>query len=199
MATALNGRTVTLRGLMGRQHAQLHRDAERLARLVEDLVELSEGATRRGRQDVGPIVLSEVVVGAMAVARTHADRRGVTLTDRVGELPEVELGTGELTSALRELLDDAIRHSSAGATVLVESFVDPGGVTLAVTDECGGPHERDLTRVFDVAYRAEVAQRRDGGVPLAVPAGTVGAHPGRIEEANGSPGCCFTVRLGHPA
>ncbi len=171
---------------------------ERLGGLVEDLVELSQVAIGPERRDVPPTMLIDAVVDAMAGARAQAERRGVRFTDRVGELPEMELGAHELTTALRDLLDDAIRRSSPGATVLVESFVDAGGVTVAVTDECGGPHERHLTRVFDVAYRSHPARRRADDSP-AVAEASVGAHRRCVEEADRSPSCCFTVRLGRLA
>jgi len=118
--------------------------------------------------------------------------------ENVGDLPEMEVAAKELTRVLRNLLDNAVRHSPAGGTVLVEASVDDEGVTFAVTDECGGIPEPDLTRVFDVAYRSDAARSREhggGGLGLAIAKGLVEAHEGSIEVANRAPGCCFTVRL----
>ena len=69
---------------------------------------------------------------------------------------------------------------------------------IAVIDECGGIPADDLGRVFDVAFRGDVARRRDsagGGLGLAIAKGLVEAQDGCIDVSNRPGGCCFTVRL----
>ena len=103
---------------------------------------------------------------------------------------------------LHNLLDNAIRHTPAGGRVVVESTSDEHGALLAVLDECGGIPAPDLDRVFDVAFRGDVARAKDdrgGGLGLAIARGLVEAQDGTIEVANHPHGCRFTVRLPVPA
>ena len=201
MAGALHDDAGVDPGVVRRDLPQIRQDAERLRMLVDDLFELSRIHSGSLRLEPRPVMVGEVVADAVAGARVQAEIEGVTVEEVIEELPEMEVGAGELTRVLRNLLDNAIRHSPAGGTVLVESFVDDGGVTFAVTDECGGRPEPDLTRVFDVAYRGDVSRGRahgGGDLGLAVAKGLVEAHDGSIEVANRAPGCRFTVRLGRP-
>ena len=108
------------------------------------------------------------------------------------------MSSQELRRALHNLLDNAIRHTPPGGTVVIEALADGDGARCSVVDECGGIPESDLTRVFDVAFRGDQARAKDeggGGLGLAIAKGLVEAHQGSIEVANESPGCRFTVRL----
>ena len=99
---------------------------------------------------------------------------------------------------LQNLLDNAIRHTPAGGVVAVRGACRPDGVLLSVVDECGGIPADDLVRVFEVAFRGDVARRRDeagGGLGLAIAKGLVEAHDGDLTVENHERGCCFTIRL----
>ena len=116
----------------------------------------------------------------------------------MSELPAIPVSSQELRRALHNLIDNAIRHTPPGGTVVIETLADDEGALLSVVDECGGIPESDLTRVFDVAFRGDQARAKDdrgGGLGLAIAKGLVEAHQGSIEVANQAPGCCFTVRL----
>ena len=74
----------------------------------------------------------------------------------------------------------------------------PEEATIVVSDQCGGIPEPDLTRVFDVAFRSDVARSKDsrgGGLGLAIAKGLVEAHDGSIQVGNEGDGCSFVVRL----
>ena len=99
---------------------------------------------------------------------------------------------------LQNLLDNAIRHTPVGGRVVVDSVTEHGATALSITDQCGGIPEPDLTRVFDVAFRGDVARTSDergGGLGLAIAKGLVEAHEGSIRVDNLDDGCRFTVRL----
>jgi signal transduction histidine kinase len=198
VAEALDDGVVADPVTVGRYHHQIRQDAERLSLLVDDLFELSRinsGAVGRDRQEVR---LRELVTQVIVEARPRAEVKGVELVDRMCELPAIPASSQELRRALHNLIDNAIRHTPPGGTVVIETLTDDDGALLSVVDECGGIPESDLTRVFDVAFRGDQARAKDqrgGGLGLAIARGLVEAHQGSIEVANQSPGCRFTVRL----
>ncbi|GAA4238609.1 HAMP domain-containing sensor histidine kinase [Actinomadura meridiana] len=197
MAEALEDGVVADAETVHRYHGRIRIEAERLTGMVDDLFELSRihaGALRLSRERVGLAELvEEAVVGVEALARA----KGVRLRGDVRQGSPVQVDSGELGRALRNLVVNAIRHTPADGTVEVIADVGDGEARVTVADACGGIPEGDLPRVFDVAFRGEAARTPGGGagLGLAIARGIVEAHAGRIGVANTGPGCCFEVTL----
>src|SRR5262249_3663551 len=160
-----------------------------------ELSRIQSGVTVAGDERAG---LAEVVADAVVGARAAAELKGVVLVDRVGELPRIDVSASELTRVLNNLIDNAIRHTPSGGTVVLESCSDASAAHVSVLDECGGIPDGDVDRVFDIAFRGDIARVRDeggGGLGLTIARGLVEANAGTIEVANEARGCRFTVRL----
>jgi signal transduction histidine kinase len=114
------------------------------------------------------------------------------------DVPAVLVPASDLRRVLHNLLDNAVRHTRQGGTIVIDGELLGQIAQLAVTDECGGIPEADLARVFDVAFRGDNARTRDncgGGLGLAIAKGLLEAHRGSIQIANEASGCRFTLRL----
>ena len=202
VAEALDDGVVADTPTVARYHRQIRHDAERLTSLVDDLFELSRINSGLACRDRQLVRLAELVDAVVVEARPSAEVKGVDLVDTMSELPAVAVSDQELRRALHNLIDNAIRHTPAGGTVVVETMADAHGARLSVVDECGGIPADDLARVFDVAFRGDAARVRDergGGLGLAIAKGLVEAHQGSIEVANQPRGCRFTVYLPLPS
>lgn len=186
-----------------RYHRTLREEADRLAGLVDDLFELSRIQAGALRLELRPAALADVVSDAVAAVAPVAAAKGVRLEGGVPATgPELEVSTPEVLRALRNVLENAIRHTPSDGTVWVESGVERGRAYVAVADSCGGIPREDLDRVFDIAFRGQAARTPgDGGagLGLAIAKGLVEAHDGELAVANVGPGCRFTVRLPLPA
>lgn len=198
MAEALDDEVADDTATVRRYHRQIRGDAERLTVLVDDLFELSR--INSGTVRLGPelVSIADAVAESLAGAASQASVKHVELVDELGDLPETEVSAREFSRALNNLLDNAIRHTPPGGRVVVRAGHDGDGAVLQVIDECGGIPERDLDRVFDVAFRGDTARGRDdggGGLGLAIARGLVEAHAGSVEVANHDRGCRFTIRL----
>ena len=181
-----------------RYHRALREEADRLSGLVDDLFELSRIQAGALRLQLERASLTDLVSDAMAAAHPVADAKNVRLEGRVaGPTPELVLSTPEVLRVLRNLLDNAIKHTPSDGTVWVEAGIDDGRAYVSVEDACGGIPDTDIDRVFDVAFRgAEARPPGDGaGLGLAIARGIVEAHRGEIVVANQGAGCRFTVRL----
>jgi signal transduction histidine kinase len=102
-----------------------------------------------------------------------------------------------MARVVRNLLDNAIRHTPPGGRVRVEAGGDRDHAFVAVADMCGGIPDADLDRVFDLAFRGDAARTPSAGggtgLGLAIARGLVHAHAGDIDVRNEGDG--FTVRL----
>ncbi|MDQ3945826.1 MAG: hybrid sensor histidine kinase/response regulator [Actinomycetota bacterium] len=200
MAEALEDGVVSDPDTVARYHRQLGLEVDRLAGLVDDLFELSRTQAGVLELHLEPVALGDLISDALAGAAPVAQAKGVRLEGRLdGHPPELALSTPKVARALRNLLENAIRHTPADGAVRVEAGVDEGHAYVAVADACGGIPQPDLDRVFDGAFRGE-ATRSPGhgsgaGLGLAIARGMVEAHGGELTVGNEGPGCRFVVRL----
>ena len=201
MVEALEDGVVDDPETIARYHRTMRREADRLAGLVDDLFELSRIQAGALSLDLERVALDELVSDAIAGAAIAAGAKSIDLRGAVGEpSPVVELSTPEMARVVRNLLDNAIRHTPEGGTIWVTAGIDPGGdaAVVSVQDACGGIPEHDLEQVFEMAYRGDAARTpgsAGAGLGLAVARGLVEAHHGEISVRNEGPGCRFTVRL----
>jgi signal transduction histidine kinase len=201
MVEALEDGVVTDLETVARYHRTMRQEADRLAGLVDDLFELSRIEAGALGLDLERVALDELVSDAVAGASIAAGAKGIDLRGAVGEpSPIVELSTPEMARVVRNLLDNAIRHTPPGGTVWIHAGLDESGASavVSVLDACGGIPQHDLDHVFDLAYRGDAARTPgDGGagLGLAVARGLVEAHHGDISVCNEGDGCRFTVVL----
>ena len=175
----------------GAEHDALHGDADRLARLVAQMLAMSrlDGLPL----DVSmPVDLRAVAAEAIAALAPLAVRRGVELELTGAEsLTDVHGNAAALEMALANLIDNAIAHSPPGATVSV-SLAAPADIRVG--DRGPGVPAAERAAVFDRFH-----SRRAGGagLGLAIVAGVAAAHGGSawVEPRDGG-GAVFVLRLG---
>ncbi len=181
-------------------YGRISTEASRLARLVDDLFELSRIESSSLDLTMERVSLGELVSDAVASASVLAEAKGVRVDGRVAAQPaEVTASSRELTRVVQNLLDNAIRHTPTGGAVEVTVGRGPDHAEVCVADACGGIPDHDLDHVFDLAYRGDPARTpgaaAGAGLGLAIARGFVEAHRGDIAVRNEGDGCRFTVRL----
>ena len=95
-----------------------------------------------------------------------------------------------LAQVLRNLLDNALRHTDAGSVTVVCSAAK-GWATLEVRDTGEGIPEADLAHVFERFYRADAARARNtggSGIGLSIARRIAQDHGGEVFARNGSDG-----------
>ncbi len=198
MVEALEDGVVADPVTVARYHALMRVETERLTALVDDLFELSRTQAGALRLQLERVSLGDLVSDAIAGVAPVADAKGVRLVGRMdGPAPEVYVSTPEVLRALRNVLENAIRHTPADGSVMVEAGAeDHDHVYVSVIDSGGGVPEADLDRIFDVAYQSDPARTSGGaGLGLAIARGFVEAHRGRITARNENGGARFTIRF----
>jgi signal transduction histidine kinase len=188
---------------VARYYATLRREADRLAELVDDLFELSRAQSGVLELHMERVSLGDLVSDALAGASPVAAAKGVHLQGRLDGPPaELEVSASEVLRALRNILENAIRHTPSDGTVTVEAGHDDAGAFVSVVDTGGGIPEKDLPRIFEVAFRGDAARTpgdAGAGLGLAIARRFVEAHRGDITVRNENGGCRFTVHLPLPS
>jgi two-component system sensor histidine kinase SenX3 len=179
--------------------SQAQSEAQRLGRLVQELIDLSrlQGAERL--PDLESVDVDRVVNEAVDGTRTAADARGINLVC-TGE-PGLEIAGSErqLVTALVNLLDNAVSYSANGTTVTVDTSLVDGQVEIRVSDQGIGIAEKDLERVFERFYRGDPARSRTTGgtgLGLAIVKHVATNHGGTVSVSSVEGlGATFTLRL----
>jgi two-component system sensor histidine kinase SenX3 len=179
---------------------RLTKEAERLGRLTQDIIELSRLQAVDALESSQTIDLRSVVDTAVDRNRVVAEARAVELVVRGGKSAQVLGDEAMLVTAVDNLVANAIAYSPDGSRVGIGLAAGGDGtVEVAVTDQGFGIPEDELERVFERFYRVDPARsRRTGGtgLGLAIVKHVVQNHGGdvRVWSQVGS-GSTFTVRL----
>jgi two-component system phosphate regulon sensor histidine kinase PhoR len=174
----------------------IERHSERLTRLTDDLLTLSDLELGRASMRHGKTNLAPVVDTAMYVVRGKAEKRGVRLVrDLPANLPPLIADQDRLVQVLVNLIDNAVKYTEAGGSVTVIASTGPpprvnghasdrDGVELRVTDTGIGIPSQDLPRLTERFYRVDKARSRDlggTGLGLAIVKHIVQAHDGALK------------------
>jgi heavy metal sensor kinase len=162
-------------------------ETDRLAQLAEDLLVIArsdQGRLPVRLAGVGVRELLERVAGGFEVRATARERR---IEIDLREDLEVRADPLRLEQALRNMVDNALRHGT-GTITLAASERD-GRVELHVRDEGPGFAEEFADHAFERFTRGDAARGRGGtGLGLAIVAAIAHAHGGSAQAANGPQG-----------
>jgi len=178
---------------------QVHIDAERVTRLVTELLDISRLETgrlrlRRRMVELAPLV--EKVVGD--VRNLHPDLEpAVHLAEN---LPEVYADPDKIVQVLTNLLENTGKYAGGEGVVLDARLVpDAGGdgmVQVSVSDRGPGIPAADLPRVFKKFFRTDEGRPTGSGLGLYIAKGIVEAHGGRMTVTSTvGEGSTFTFTL----
>ncbi|WP_124054385.1 sensor histidine kinase [Arcanobacterium ihumii] len=178
---------------------KLERESARLGELVQEIIQLSR--LQEGDALANPEVISVDLVIADAIDRTQIEAQQRAINLRCGGEKDLSV-VGDfslLTTAVRNLLDNAVRYSPMHSTVSIGVSSDGGKVKIAVIDEGSGIPREIQDRVFERFYRADEARSRDTGgtgLGLSIVKHVIADHGGDItlwsEVGRGS---TFTITL----
>ncbi|OCX62273.1 two-component sensor histidine kinase [Thioclava sp. SK-1] len=212
--TALSGFIETLRGAArddpkarDRFLAIMEREAQRMNRLVDDLLSLSRVESEERRRPTEKIDLSAVLKGAMQALSPVAQAQKVELLreGKQGTLPVVG-DPDQLTQVFTNLIENGIKYGGAGGVLRLR--VDPidrepvlGGAAWRVTveDEGDGIDEIHLPRLTERFYRVDTHRSREQGgtgLGLAIVKHIISRHRGRMRvESKKGEGTRFIILL----
>jgi len=163
--------------------ADLERDAQRLARLVDDLLVLERASV--GEPQGGTVDLEELV-------ERLVEERGPRVCAERLEPVSVPGDRDALGRALGNLIDNALIHGPPGGSVWVSVRREGAWALVSVRDEGPGPDPAHRERLFERFWRGpEAAERPGSGLGLPIVAAVAACHHGRVSVA----GSTFTIEL----
>jgi len=178
---------------------RIAREADRLGRLVRELIDLSRLQGGEPLPALEPVDVDDVIVEAVDRTRTAAKAKDLAIA--VGGQPGLVVRgvESQLVTAVTNLLANAVAYSEGGSRIAVAARARSGFAEIAVTDSGVGIPRKDRLRVFERFYRVDQS-RASGtggtGLGLAIVKHVATNHGGSVtvwsEEGLGS---TFTLRI----
>lgn len=202
--TAINGWAETLYNGEVRDAADVKKgmaiivsEAQRLTRMVEELLEFSRMETGRFNLSVEPIDILAELEDAVYTYREFFRRKGLELayTECEEELPIISGDPERLRQVFCNLLDNADKHGGSGGQVEVSVGREEDQVAIRIRDHGPGVPEEELPFIKYKFYKGS-SKARGSGIGLAVCDEIVNSHNGSLDIGNASGGgCVVTIRL----
>lgn len=176
--------------------AQVASAAGQLERLVSDLLDLSR--LEQEAPVLVPLNLGSVVSDEVERARARVEDNGLSLEVDAGEV-QIAADEGAIRAAVRNLIDNAVRHTGRGGAIDVRVTASDGMALLEVADTGEGIPTADLPRIFERFYRVDSARSRETGgtgLGLAIVRHVAESHGGKASvKSELGAGSTFTVEL----
>ncbi|TKJ29039.1 MAG: two-component sensor histidine kinase [Chloroflexi bacterium B3_Chlor] len=180
--------------------AAIHKETVLLSRLVDDLQELALAEAGQLKIEREPTNLASLIERTVASVARRAGKDNITIVrDLPADLPLVNADPQRIGQVLFNLLDNALRHSPAGAAITVKATELEEAVQVDVTDQGAGLDEQELPLVFERFYRGDKARSRvtgGAGLGLTIVKQLVEAHEGEVwAQSDAGRGATFSFAL----
>ena len=158
--------------------------ARRLARLTDDLLELSQIEAERFELEIRPLPVNELLESCIETTRLRAAEKRLALSvEYPPGLPAIAGDRRRFSVVLQNLVDNAVQYTPSGGRIKVLARREGREVVLTVSDTGIGVPKAEQARIFERFYRVDTARSREAGgtgLGLAIAKHIVEAHGGRI-------------------
>jgi signal transduction histidine kinase len=181
---------------------QIHREADRLSRLVDDLQELSRVEAKAYSLDLRSMTVSNLVHTIFKRLSPQAASKRIGLEYSLpADLPPIQADEDRVTQVLVNLVANAIQYTPEGGNVTISATRQADEIHISVKDTGIGIPPEHIENLFTRFYRVDKSRSRNAGggsgIGLTIARHLVEAHGGRIwAESNGDGlGSTFTFSL----
>jgi signal transduction histidine kinase len=184
----------------GEYYRVITREAERLSRLIDNVLDFSRIESGRRRYDIVPAAIEPIVRETLEAFAYPLSQQGFKVDVSIAPgVPDVALDAEAVGQALANLIDNAMKYAGDRRVIRLDVRRRGDEVAIAVADEGIGIPREEHARIFEKFYRAgssDTQGRRGSGVGLALVRHVAEAHAGRVTvESEPGQGSCFTLIL----
>jgi two-component system phosphate regulon sensor histidine kinase PhoR len=178
--------------------ARIVSEVDRLALLVDDLLDLARIESDRIRLSLERVVPAEVLAHGAERMGPQVERAGLTVAVEADpDTPDIFADRERIDQVLLNLMHNAVKFTPVGGVITLAAFPVENAVQIEVRDTGVGVSPEDLPRVFERFFKADRARHSQGtGLGLAIAKHIVQAHEGEIwAEPNPVGGTVFSFTL----
>ena len=174
-------------------------ETKRLANLIKDIIDLSRIQSDNPLEEPEIVSVSNLISSALDAVESIANKHNVKIQVNNGIKASVMGDEKQLTTALKNLLVNAIYHTGDDNLVVINAIEGEYFVDIEVKDSGEGISPEDQLRIFERFYRVDTARSRNeggSGIGLSLVKHICNNHGGRamVESIPGK-GASFTMQL----
>jgi two-component system phosphate regulon sensor histidine kinase PhoR len=179
----------------------IQKHVSRLTAIIDDLMHLSrlEHNQEATRLTFESGAVADVIHTAVSLVRSKADEKGIAIDVDCQEGLDAEMDSDLMEQALVNLLDNAIKYSTAESRIRIEVRPTEKEICIHVRDQGMGIAPQHLSRLFERFYRVDKARSRKmggTGLGLAIVKHIIQAHGGQVTvESTQGRGSTFSLHL----
>ena len=162
----------------------IYSDSDRLARLVEDILDLSKIESGKFKMSLRPCKIKPLIERVVSGLAKQAKDKSISIKIDVSkDLPLVYADEIRIAQVLLNLIDNAIKYNKEAGTVTISAKDKGKFVQIDISDTGIGIPEKDLPRLFERFYRVDKARSRElggTGLGLSIVKHIVSAHNGEV-------------------
>ena len=182
----------------------IHQEADRLARMARDLLDLARLESGQETMALAPLDLTALLRACVSRFTLLAEDKGVQLNLDLPPALQISGDGDRLMQVFTNLIDNALKYTDAGGKIVLRAakIEDADAVSVLISDTGCGIPQSELPRIFERFYQVDRsrAAKRGVGLGLAIVSEIVRAHGGTIEvQSIEGVGTQFTVTLPVPS
>lgn len=149
-------------------------EAERLQKLTDDLLQLSDIENGAAEPELTPVLIAETVRKVADTLRPEAESRRIALHTFVEEGLSVRANPRRLYQLIKNLMENAVKYNRDGGAVNLSAASERGVAVIRVHDTGIGIPPEHLDRIFERFYRVDKGRSRElGGTASACPLSSI--------------------------
>ena len=162
---------------------------DELIKVLDKLLQIAEAESGARRQSFTPVRLALVLGDVVELYDATAEAEGITLVNETEDDPVTFGDKNLLTSAIANLIDNALKYAGAGATVRIRTTKEHDTVSVVVQDDGPGIPAAERSRVVDRFYRLDQSRSLPGnGLGLSIVTAIASLHSGKLYLEDANPG-----------
>ena len=162
----------------------IHSDSERLARLIDDLLDLSKIESGKLKSSLTPCAVDPIIKRVVSSLNKQAKEKSIKIQTYIPkDISDILADEARIAQVLLNLTDNAIKYTENEGLVTISAKEKDGVVQVDVTDTGIGISGKDIPRLFERFYRVDKARSRalgGTGLGLSIVKHIVHAHNGEI-------------------
>jgi len=174
-------------------------ESERLIRLTKELKKLSLLDTDNMKLNVVETKISQLIKEAVESFKPKLENKEIEIKTELVNKDSVRIDEDKIRQVLANILDNAIRYSPRGGTIIIKTSRKEGWLALSVKDFGRGISSEDSKFIFERFYRADKSRSGKGeniGIGLTIAKKIVDLHGGKLEvKSEKNKGSEFSVFL----